>query len=38
MIMLDATLPVPREAGVVYTRPWMVELVPDLAGYLPEKQ
>lgn len=25
------------EAGVVYTKPWMVELMLDLAGYLPEK-
>lgn len=26
------------EAGVVYTRPWMVELMLDMAGYLPEKR
>lgn len=25
-------------AGVVYTKPWLVELMLDLAGYLPEKQ
>lgn len=37
MIGLSSTFPAPREAGVVYTRPWMVELVLDLAGYLPEK-
>jgi hypothetical protein len=37
MIALDATLSTPREAGVVYTKPWLVELVLDLAGYLPEK-
>src|SRR5690606_28455886 len=38
MISLDPTLTIPREAGVVYTKPWMVELVLDLAGYLPEKR
>ena len=27
----------PRTAGVVYTKPWMVELILDLAGYLPER-
>jgi hypothetical protein len=27
----------PRVAGVVYTKPWMVELILDLAGYLPER-
>lgn len=27
----------PRVAGVVYTQPWLVELVLDLAGYLPER-
>jgi hypothetical protein len=27
-----------REAGVVYTKPWMVELVLDLAGYLPRRR
>ncbi len=32
------TLSPTREAGVVYTRPWMVELVLDLAGYLPESR
>ena len=37
MISLDSTRCLPREAGVIYTRPWMVELVLDLAGYLPEK-
>ncbi len=26
-----------RVAGVVYTKPWMVELILDLAGYLPER-
>ena len=26
-----------REAGVIYTKPWMVELILDLAGYLPER-
>lgn len=25
------------EAGVVYTRPWMVELILDLAGYTPDR-
>ena len=38
MISLDSTLFPAREAGVVYTKPWMVELVLDLAGYLPEKR
>jgi adenine-specific DNA-methyltransferase len=27
----------PRIAGVVYTKSWMVELILDLAGYLPER-
>lgn len=27
-----------REAGVVYTKPWMVELVLDLAGYTPDRR
>jgi hypothetical protein len=36
---MDTTILSPaREAGVVYTKPWMVELVLDLAGYLPEKR
>jgi adenine-specific DNA-methyltransferase len=26
-----------RGAGVIYTKPWMVELILDLAGYLPER-
>jgi len=38
MIALEATLSAPREAGVVYTKPWMVELVLDLAGYVPERR
>lgn len=38
MISLVASNSPPREAGVVYTKPWMVELVLDLAGYLPEKR
>jgi hypothetical protein len=38
MITLEATHPTTREAGVVYTEPWMVELVLDLAGYLPDKR
>jgi adenine-specific DNA-methyltransferase len=29
---------VQREAGVVYTKPWMVELVLDLAGYVPGRR
>jgi hypothetical protein len=37
VIELAPTLTAPREAGVVYTKPWMVELVLDLAGYLPER-
>ena len=31
-----ATLPYVAEHGVVYTRPWVVDLVLDLAGYAPE--
>lgn len=38
MITLSSTLSSAREAGVVYTKPWMVELILDLAGYLPEKR
>ncbi|MCU0797533.1 MAG: hypothetical protein MUF31_16560 [Akkermansiaceae bacterium] len=38
MISLGSTLNPAREAGVVYTKPWMVGLVLDLAGYLPEKR
>ncbi|MEI7911305.1 MAG: Eco57I restriction-modification methylase domain-containing protein [Verrucomicrobiota bacterium] len=38
MINLDSTLSVPREAGVVYTKPWVVELVLDLADYMPERR
>jgi hypothetical protein len=33
MINLETIAPTPREAGVVYTKPWVVELVLDLAGY-----
>jgi hypothetical protein len=38
MIALGSTLTSTREAGVVYTKPWMVELVLELAGTLPEKR
>lgn len=38
MITLGSTLSSAREVDVVYTKPWMVELVLDLAGYLPEKR
>jgi hypothetical protein len=38
MITHGSTPSPSREAGVVYTKPWMVELVLDLAGYLPEKR
>lgn len=39
MTSFETTLPTaPREAGVVYTKPWMVELVLDLAGYVPERR
>ncbi len=38
MISLSSTLSPVREAGVVYTKPWMVELVLDRAGTLPEKR
>jgi hypothetical protein len=27
-----------REVGVVYTKPWVVELVLDLAGYVPDRR
>ena len=27
-----------RESGVLYTKPWMVELVLDLAGYVLERR
>jgi hypothetical protein len=30
---LDTTIAPPRVAGVVYTKPWMMEMVLDLAGY-----
>ena len=32
-----ATVSKPCESGVVYTKPWMVEMVLDLAGYYPER-
>ena len=35
--VIDLVQPVPRAAGVVYTKPWVVELVLDLAGYVPAK-
>jgi adenine-specific DNA-methyltransferase len=38
MIATVPSLPKPREAGVVYTKTWMVELVLDLAGYLAERR
>lgn len=38
MISLEPSLSQVREAGVVYTKPWMVELVLDLAGYLAERR
>jgi hypothetical protein len=39
MIGFETTLSAaPREAGVIYTKPWMVELVLDLAGYVPERR
>jgi hypothetical protein len=38
MFTLDSTLSPFRKAGVEYTKPWQVELVLDLAGYLPEKR
>ena len=37
MINLETISPTAREAGVVYTKPWMVELVLDLAGYVPDR-
>src|SRR5690606_2049282 len=33
-----STLTPTRETGVVYAKPWMVEVVLDLAGALPEKR
>ena len=38
MINLETTLSTVREAGVVYTKPWVVELVLDLAGYMPDRR
>ena len=38
MISIETTLSTPREAGVVYTKPWVVELVLDLAGYVPDRR
>lgn len=39
MISFETTLSTTtREAGVVYTKPWMVELVLDLAGYMPKRR
>jgi hypothetical protein len=38
MISLETTLTTAREAGVVYTKPWVVELVLDLAGYVPDRR
>jgi adenine-specific DNA-methyltransferase len=39
MISFENTLSTaPREAGVVYTKPWVVELVLDLAGYVPDRR
>ncbi len=38
MVSLETPLATARGAGVVYTKPWMVELVLDLAGYVPGKR
>ena len=38
MIKLETIAPAAREAGVVYTKPWVVELVLDLAGYVPDRR
>jgi hypothetical protein len=38
MMPLGSTFSRARKARAVYTKPWMVELVLDLAGYLPEKR
>jgi adenine-specific DNA-methyltransferase len=38
MINLETTLSPAREASVVYTKPWVVELVLDLAGYVPDRR
>ncbi len=38
MTSLETTLPTAREAGVVYTKPWVVELLLDLADYMPERR
>lgn len=37
MIGLAPTITEPRASGVVYTSPWMVDLVLDLAGYVPNR-
>jgi adenine-specific DNA-methyltransferase len=34
----STTAPNSREPGVVYTKPWTVELILDLAGYTPDKR
>lgn len=39
MISFESALPIlTAEPGVVYTKPWMVELVLDLAGYSPDRR
>ncbi len=38
MISPGTALSTTREAGVVYTKPWVVELVLDLAGYVPDRR
>ena len=38
MINLETIAPAAREAGVVYTKPWVVELVLDLTGYGPDRR
>jgi len=34
----STSIPKQREAGVVYTKPWMVNFILDLAGYTPDKR
>lgn len=37
MMTLEPSVAVTRAPGVVYTKPWLVDLVLDVAGYVPEK-
>jgi adenine-specific DNA-methyltransferase len=37
-VMLEIQSRPPREAGVVFTKPWMVEIILDLAGYTEDRR